>query len=86
MQVRFVVIQTDRQKNRFNGVFIVSLNTPALSHTNPTETPGASCCAQGHLKRDAVSPYFTSRREHIESIGQEVIRKLSLTMKILSIV
>jgi hypothetical protein len=86
LQVRFVVIETDRQTERFSGVFIVPLNTAALSHTNPTETPGYSCCVQGRLKRDVVSPYFHSPREHSRGKGQEVTRKLTVTIKILSIV
>ena len=71
---------------RFSGVFVVSLNTAALSHTNPSETPGDSCCVQGRLKRDVLSPYFPSPREHSKGKGQEVISKLSVTIKILSIV
>ena len=63
----------------------MSLNTAALSHINPTETHGDSCCAQGHLKTD-VSRYFQSRRENSEGKGQEIIRKLSVTIKMLSIV
>jgi len=64
----------------------MSVNTAALSHTNPTETPGDSCCVQGRLKRDIASPYFQSLREHNKGKGQEVICKLSVTIKILSIV
>jgi len=86
LQVRFVVIETDRRTDGFNGVFIVSLNTAALSHTNPTETHHDSCCAQGRLKRDVVSQYSQSRREYSKGKGQEVIRKLSVTIKILSVV
>jgi len=62
MQVRFVVIKTDGQTNGFNGVFIVSLNTAALSHTNPTETPGARCCAQERLKKRCITIFPVSQR------------------------
>jgi hypothetical protein len=90
LQVQFVVIETDRQTDRetdrFSGVFIVSVNTAALSHTNPTETPRDSCCVEGRLKRNVVSPYFQSLREHSKGKGQEVIFKLSVTIKILSFV
>lgn len=86
MQVQFVVMETDRRTDRFNGLFIVSLNMAALSHTNPTETHGDSCCAQGRLKRDVVSQYLLSRRENNKGKDQEVICKLSVTIKILSIV